>query len=758
MSSRISDGFFCPLKKGFGGPQGKQTFISLDGKKPLILDGSGDHYVFIDKSGKAYGFGKNDKHQITKNAGCNISLPLQIDISEDLYEIACGNGFTAAITKTNKLIVLGDEYSNIKPENLSGPRGLSAFGTKLAFITETNNITIYTDSQNSIKMTAPGQLITCKINSSVVSAMTSKGDVYVGKYGEQMKLIANGSSLFCSSESILVVQNSLKLIVYHNGIITEYYLPAGFECVNAGCEHGDVFILDISGSLAHASNKNRNFSTISSNFVSLSSMPIHGPISTFCLLGKRFLFIQGHPIQPLKSGVAIPIPQETKIDIGDTSDTFLASANDVTFFANRRSSFDDVSSALIPLGHIGDTYFTSLNRPITLDSSDELLFSVNLLAGDEVTIGKTKAVVAGYASGSLWVMPEGQKRVYAVCDFELSQIQDYIVLNNRPGHTLLELNINGSQVFADTTREFVQTFGYAVGDLLWVPQRGTCEFLGVYANMLVILDISTRYVFTQDPIKFKVLRRNTDELPHTRDVMKIDGERITLDISCTGNRLFVPTDRVITPIGFATILGFADTCYVQTDEMRINGYKAAPVSALDMQLVRRISMPAERTIETVDGHSVTVSLDTESATDGIMAGDILAIGTTYARAVGVNEDGWYAIFIGDNKARILPPSNSVNIVYRSDFMATRNDAQGLQVGSPGIGESLILPGDIVDMKGFNNCEFMGYNDTSMVFVSHETGELLSLTFSTALLPDLFTVVKRPAMEFLGMPKVQQDNK
>lgn len=747
MSARVSDGFFCQLKKNVKNPQGRQSFISLNGKIPVAFSGSADHYAFLDKSGKAFGFGNNNQHQISKNAGPRISIPFPLDFDEELFEIACGKEFTVGISKSNKILVAGDAYTNLKLDKLRGLRGLSAFDSKFVFISDENNIHIYTDSNNCINTKAPGQLIASAINSKTIAVMNNNGDIYTAKIGEEMKLLCNGISLFAGSESLIIVQNKCKLLLYQSEKSTEFYLPSGFECAKAGFENGDLLILDTSGNLQHASMKSKTFSSISNNFVGIQSLPLHGPISSFVLLGDRFLFINGKPQKAVKPGNFLPIESGTEISSPQFKDTFLVSSSETAYLANSRIPVEGVATYLA--GKAGDIFFTALDRPVKLDQSAEVLFSVNLLANDKVTIGSTDAVVAGYAQGALWVIPEGRSRVFAACDFSIKDVMESIELVSRPNHSIKKMYIDGVLAYADTTPEFVQKFGYAVGDLIWVPQKGTCEVIGVYSNMLVILDISSRKVFSQKLIKFKVLRRNSEDLPHTRDVMRIDGVRVTIDISAKGSRLFVPTDRVITPIGFATVLGFADTAYVQTDEMRINGYEAAPVSVLDMQLVRRISMPAVRTIETIDGQKVRVSLNTESSTDGIMPGDILAIGSTYARAVGVNENGWYAVYLGHKKARLLPPSNTANIVYRSDFMATRSDAQGLQVGSPGIGESLILPGDIINMKEFEQCEFMGYNDTSMVFVSHETGELISLTFSTSLIPDLFTVIKRPAMEFLG---------
>ena len=740
--------FSCTLKKKFEQSKTQPySYLSFGGKIPKVFASSGQTFAFIDKFGKGFGFGSNLSKQVTSKYGKNISLPYPLEISDQLYEIACGDAFIATINLNNKVRITGNDFKDLNFDKFNGARGLSAFGENFAFCYDTNKIALYINKKEKLYELDPKlQCIQTVLTSTHFAVLCSNCAVYSAKIGEELKFLDNATRIFGSTNALILFDGKMKLTIYKHNISVVYYTPTSFDVVNAGTEYGDIFILDSIGRLAHTTEKEQNFSLLFNKFNSIVSMPLHGSISTFSLLGNNPIFVVGEPLTPVTAGGILPLKPKSKVSLPNGEDVYLATSSQEAYFENSRISFERLMPVLSKYGSIDDIYFSSINRPIKLDRSEESMFAVNLLAGDNITLDGKPAVAAGTAQGSLWVIPEGSTKVYVACDMTLPDIMENVKLVSRENHELIEVCIDGYQTFIDATPSFVEKFNYSIGDLLWIPERGICELLGVFANSLALLDISTRCVFSQEPYALKVLRRSNPKLPHTRDVMRVDGKRVTIDISANGNRFFVPTDRVMSPLGIATVLGFEDTAYIQTDEMRMNGYEAVPMDVLKLQLVRRISMPAQRKIETNDGNIISVSLDTERAIDGILPGDILLIGSTYARAIGVCEEGWYALFKDDKKAKLLPPSMVVSVIYRAEINATRAWTQPLQVGSPRIGESLLIPGDYVNMKGFGTAEFMGYTDTSMVFVSHQSGEVLSLTFSTCLLPDLFEIQQRPALE------------
>ena len=738
--------FFCPTRKN---PKQERIFISFGGKYAKVFAASSKTYAFIDKFGKCFGFGSNQYKQITDKLGVNVSMPLPLSFcQETAYELSCGETFIAVISKTNKVYVNGKNYNNIKIDNLQCPRGISAFGENFAFAYETNKIAVFTGSSDysTFEVDKNDQVIKTVLTNSKLAVLCSNGNIYSGSIGKDLNYIGKAHRLFGSSDSIILCQEKMKIeVIKDNGTKFELYTPTAFDVAMAGTESGDIFIIDTSGKLAHTTEKERKFSLHPSNFNNILSMPLYGSISAFSLIGERPIFVVGVPEAPVSSFKELPLVANCRIKLPEGEDVFFATSDKIAFFKNSRVPISVLMPIISSFGSIGNVFFTSISRAITLDRSNDTMFSVNLLAGDNVVVNGKPAVVAGTAQGSLWIIPEGTTKVYVACDMTLTDVMQKVQIVSRENHTLLEVCIDGIQTYVDTTESFIEEFNYSLGDLLWIPGRGTCELLGVYANSLALLDLETRCVFAQEPYALKVLRRSSKKLRHTRDVMRVDGKRVSIDISCDGNRFFVPTDRVMSPLGIATVLGFAETAYIQTDEMRMNGYEAVPMDILRLQLVRRISLPAQRRIETSDGKIISVSLDTERSVDGILPGDILLIGSTYARAIGVCEEGWYALFKGEKKAKLLPPSMAVTVIYRADINATRSWTVPLHVGSPLMGESIFLPGDIVNLKGFGKAEFVGFTDTEMKFVSRESGEVLSLTFSTCLLPDLFEVESRPAL-------------
>jgi len=308
---------------------------------------------------------------------------------------------------------------------------------------------------------------------------------------------------------------------------------------------------------------------------------------------------------------------------------------------------------------------------------------------------------------------------------------------------VLRSPVSGVDVWVDATPEFCRGFGYEPGDLVWVEGRGVVEFYGVFAAQLVFLDISTRSLFLLASADYRDLKRVSRSLKHTRDVVTSGGEVVEIDIAAQG--LFLPTDRVMSPLGEATVLGFAGTVYIQTDEMRMNGYEAAASDVFKLTLLRRIGRRAERTVP-VNGEDAAVSLNTEDSVNGLLPGDAVRVGRRYAKVVGFRERDVVVRFADEKKYEVC--NRALEIIYRADILAKRisRDAPPVEVGSPLIPETNVLPGDIVENRDIGECEFYGCAQVNTLFVSKASAEVFALSFAMLLYPDYFTVKERHAIE------------
>jgi hypothetical protein len=74
------------------------------------------------------------------------------------------------------------------------------------------------------------------------------------------------------------------------------------------------------------------------------------------------------------------------------------------------------------------------------------------------------------------------------------------------------------------------------------------------------------------------------------------------------------------------------------------------------------------------------------------------------------------------------------------------DMQPVEVGSPLISETNVLPGDIVEAPGLGECGFYGCTTLHTLFVSTTSGGVFALSFAMLLFPGFFNVKERPALE------------
>jgi hypothetical protein len=386
---------------------------------------------------------------------------------------------------------------------------------------------------------------------------------------------------------------------------------------------------------------------------------------------------------------------------------------------------------------------TGARRTIEFCDDSSGLLGLNFVRGDRITIENTTFEVVSFADGAVWVRSPSLRYLLALPDLPVATLSNRITRLQREGHNVEKMALAGRGVWVDVTPLFCRTFGYEPGDLVWIEGRGIVEFYGVFGLQLVFVDLATRFLFLHENIPCRVLKRMSRALPHTRNIVTQDGAVVELDIC--GGPLFSPTDRVMSPLGEATVLGFARVVYIQTDEMRMEGVAGTASDVFRLKLIRRINAKAERTVF-INGEPAVVSLNTEDSVSGLLPGDAAVIGRRYAKVVGFRAPDIVLKFADEKQCDIC--ARGIEVIYRADIAARRvsHRIPPVEVGSPMIPETNVLPGDIVENADIGECEFYGYDDVNTVFVSRTSSTVFSLTFAMLLLPGYFAVKRRPALD------------
>lgn len=785
----------------------KSMLGSLKRQIPIQFVASNTHFLLLNYQHQLYGFGSNNQHQISSKKLSLFTLPIKVDLVNEkskILEIACGNDFSAILTDDQEIEVFGCIKCKIQKSNI---RGLSASNKKIAFAYEINKVYVGTVEYNSgkskerkkneIKSTTydlPASILKTVINDFLVAALDQNGNVYVLEFGnDSFSQISevNGISISASHNTITILS---KKIIYvfecQSKKVSMHYLPASFIPVLACSSFSDIFALSEDGRVSHALIDQQELSTHSKQYRSIQKCSIDkfNSISYISMDGNSTIFIKGNPdqfnyelipeISPLKSG--------THVQTINFNDTFICCTNKTAYFKSTTIPYSNLA-ILLSIKHIdGSLYFTPAQEPINLINDEIILKKFNLSIGDTIKM-KSKSImigddsddeddglltfeIAGVCNGEIWARPF--KSGYVICLPSNCQSFDEMFQIVEKPETLKNWLVNGYLTTVDTSSSSLEELGYSLGDLIWHQIHGIVEVVGSKSGKLVLLEFANRTLFTEEAIEMKILRKsenNTSDsksgkshkkskkaksMKMTRKVVDINGEVISLDISSgNGPRVFLPTDRVLSPLGEATILGFNENPYIQTDEMRMNGYEAVMANIFDLKLIRRINGIAVRTVNISKSSSsevktVKVSLNTEDSLNGLLPGDKLQIDDKYATVIGFTEDDETVIqYKGAKKCCFL--NQPFTIIYRADINAVRKSAlyPPAFVGSPMIQESAFLPGDIVSHKSIGEALYLGYSKNHIMFLLPKTEEILTFGFSLLLLPDYFEVIQRPVLDF-----------
>jgi hypothetical protein len=659
----------------------------------------------------------------------SYSMPTQCEWSArfTLSEAAAGDDFTILITNTRK-VILHNRRSRKLPASI--PRGLSANGSRYAFAFATDSVFVGSETTNVIRFPRP--IVLTAVTARLVAALDQAGIVSIWDCGSIKELpLPPTKRIAASGDFFVCIGMANDIFVCQETVVRTFCAPIGFDIADAVYANGQIVALGADGEIATS---REGSSELALDWDGGIRVPDSRPVAFVALYGGFVLFVAGRPPAAKRLPVAVGVRAGDPLG----ADTFVCADSEIAYLSLGNVPFGDLAS-LIAAEAEGGAFVTAGGRVVRPDDDGAELFRRNFLRGDLITIGGSRYSVVGIADGAVWVRG-GLHYVVALPDDAVSRVTQL----ERAGHTVVRVKVDGMDAWVDQTASFCASFGYEPGDLVWAEGRGVVEFFGVSGAKCICLDLSTRCLFALEDVAHRVLKRASKRLPHTRTVVATDGAAVELDISAH-RRPFMPTDRVMSPLGEATVIGFRDAVYIQTDEMRMSGYQALAADIFRLRLIRRISAKAERNVH-MGGGLVTVSLNTEDAIGPVLPGDAVCIGRRHAKIVGFRGGSVVVKFADEKQCEVC--TKAVEIIYRADIAATRvsHELPPVEVGSPLISKTNLLPGDIVEAADLGECEFYGCATLHTMFVSRTSREVFALSFAMLLFPGFFTVKERPALD------------
>ena len=763
----------------------KSYYGSLKNLKPVSFSSSNSHNLFLNEFNELYGFGSNKYNQITSKKLPLVSLPMKIAPeklkNKKIVEIACGDGYNMILTDKGTIEIFGCVNKTI--DNKKVIRGISANGKYFAFAYSTNNVCVCSihGEKKSYKVNEPVIMTAIAVNKidgkkkETVAALDQSGNVYILDDEKQVfKKIEDIEKILrisAAHDCISLFKNNCGY-VFSNGKLYRFYFPKGFFPIEIAAAFDDVFALSDTGTIAHSILSNSELNTNLENIKSINlTKQIDKTVSYISLNGASCLFIFGAPFHYEYVNIEKAYLKGKNITISGCNGKFIGCTNKRMFLKKiavpfSRFYINDKSKDK----HKNVCYFQGLSTLNFSDSYDiELLISYNLQKGDIFSLNSplenevpqvifknslTKYKVIGTSNGKVWVSPLNTSECFGeylfVINLAPSTFKREVNCIERNGKKLEKLLVHANNIFVDVhSKHYI--LEYERGDLLCHPTHGIVEYVGYYCDKIVLLDFEKSLLFLEEIIPFKLLRRlikkKSDIGKYTREVINCDGEFVSLDISMLdGPNIFVPTDRVLSPFGEATLLGFNKVSYIQTDEMRMNGYEAVECSVFDLKLLRRINGVARRKVSIDDDQTIEVSLNTADGKLGLLPNDKILTSQGIATVVGFSGDCIVIQEKGHKNCNIL--EGEFSLLYRADINAKRETPffPSLDVGSPINQECFYLPGDIIYNEEIGQCEFLGYNINHAFFLK-KPEKYYSFSYSMLMIPNLFKIEKRTVLDF-----------
>lgn len=680
----------------------------------------------------------SNKHKQLKDAKReNYSQEVECEWANQLKLkiFACGVDFTLYATPDGKVGLKGVE--NRELGTFVRPRGLSALLNVYAFAHDIGKLVIGEVGKPERSIDVPESIVMTAICGTNVCALGQSGVVYFisGETVSQLPIQEKIFKINGNTEKFVLLGKT-RVYIGNDQNFADVVNPVDASpTIDAVYQSKLIVGLRRDGTTWYAQ-------TTSSQSTTANPLGLKAPFAFACVDAndQELVFLTGKP-----RGVKL-LPEDLVLEPGADyyGEKFYYALGKQCFFT---TSIIDVRRVRAP--SVSKTARTATGRTIVLEDNPELLLQWNFVKGDTIVVKRGETTrsfeIVGWADGSIWAKESSANFVQAVYAESVSVLWQGISELQRLNHVIEKNYVHGEVAWIDKTPAFCASFGYEPDDLIWHESKGIVEFYGVCAGKLVLLDLAKRTLFFHDQMSCKVIRRASRNLPHTRTVIAADGSVVNLDISSCGKKLFLPADRVECELGQATVIGFAnEKVYIQTDEMRMNGYEAVDAQAGELKLVRRIHGRADRKF-VVNGEEKVVSLDTEDFVNDVMPGDKLLMRSEHGSAIGFVDGQVVVKFDGTDTLTYLPAL--YEIYYRADIQAVRNssDCQPVNVGSPLFQESLFLPGDVVENNDLGMVEFRGCKGNQTIFVSKFTGRTYAMSYSLLMCENFFKLVERPAI-------------
>ena len=705
---------------------------------PILASSSNNHFIVLTDTNELYTYGETLDDQTDNIINEDNTLrKVELPNKSKILEIACGNSFSILLHESNSITILTEDSSEIM-ENFIAPRGLASNLEQFSFIANRSDVYLFESDRTHKTSTIDGeQMITTALTEHKIFILSVTGKIFCSNTDaldfKQVEIPFTAHSVFNLTNGILCISQDNRAFLIDNDLkIHCIVTPYGVEIVHAAF-FNKLICLDASGRILTANLSDER------PVLLLSSQLSQHHVS--CITASHILltlFMGGSP-RP-----SFSVPSQDKMFLNYINATIdghklLMVSEAYAFFSNRRVTmreFTKIIKSNAPIEYDDDSlriYYTDDSRLIGVNVDRTLAFSFNFLPGDIVeTPEGQRGTLIGVEGGRVWVEPFKDTRL-VYCASNPRNLK----IIKREGHELRNLIVDGISASVDLTPSFVEQFSVSLGDLFNIPNHGICQLIGAYCGKLTFRDFSNDHFFATRPLTYERVRTESDKFPPVRNVMTPDG---LVEVSILSKRrILKPCDRVETPIGPGTVIGFAGNfVYVQTDEMRLAQIGAAKFNPLDLKIIRRIGLPAKRKFYDKEGNEKVLSVSSIDRVRNLMAGDRILQHGMRGTVAGVDNGALYVIM--DNTNYVTKVDDG-ELLYRADILGGPC-CETYEVGSPALGMSTLLPDDVVEFNDDVQYIFKGIARSGPLFVRCDTFEMFSTSFSALLTPSSYKLVER----------------
>lgn len=670
----------------------------------------------------------------------NDEVPFNIFAAGDLGLISLKNG---------KLCVFYDGKLNISSEYLCA-RGFTCHEDIVAFICFESTIVYFKNGKEYKKTSIPDiTLISACFSDNHFMVLTSTGVIYYSNHNLSDFKVLEINNLILkffgfSSYVLVYTHDDYSFLLNYDEKEGEFEkvnvnIPYGFDLSFVRKFNESIICLDFRGRLAVGVERNDCIS------FKIKKLTEH-KVSALNICSGYLLLFNGVNSR-LESELSLPeefqFLASVKCTINNSSKVY-AFCPKYCYTSKSILTFDEFKKlikkdTLIKYdSNSTKLYITVEDKIIGINDDPSKLFAYNFLPGDIVeTPDKMKCKLVGSASNSLWLSPFNDRTVYSI------ENPHRLTLIERTGHKFMRVPVDDVTVTVDITPSFCEKFGYTLGDLYYVAEKGICEFCGLFCGKLVFFEFGNQVYFSSENVSRELLRTMKKNVEASRKIITSKGPEV-VSVNSYG-KIFLATDRVSTPKGVGTVVGFKNgKIYVQTDEMKMMNIGGEVFDIMSLRLVRRIGLPAQRQIN-IRGSEISVSLSTNDRVFDFFAGDRVLVLGQRATVVGVSE--LIYVHIDGKDPDEITVGQVSKLLYRADILGGPN-CSSYEVGSPVLFPSVLLPDDLVKFKSdkkLDEYSFLGITSNGPIFINERTQEIYPASFTTLLMRDLFSITKRRSL-------------